>query len=93
MKILLLMMMLISASAFAEKVAITVPGMVCQMCVQGMKKNFKSAVKNSDKDVVVDLDTKIVTVNLKEKISDEEIKKRVNDAGYNAKKIVWLKDE
>lgn len=52
-----------------------------------MKKNFKSAVVSSDKDVIVDLDKKTVTVNLKEKISDEEIKKRVQNAGYNVKKI------
>lgn len=84
-------MVLISFNAFAEKVIVTVPGMVCQMCVQGMKKNFKTAVENADKDVVVDLDKKTVTVNLKAKISDDEIKKRVNDAGYNAKEIVWVK--
>jgi copper chaperone CopZ len=79
-------------SVFAQtNVKIDVPGMVCQMCVFGMKKNFKSVVKDAEKDVVVDLDKKTVVVNLKEKITDEEIKKRVNDAGYNAKKITWLK--
>ena len=83
--------MLYSLSAIAVKVQVKVPGMVCQMCVQGMKKNFKSAVENSEKDVVVDLDKKTVTLDLKSKISDEEIKKRVNDAGYNAKKIKWIK--
>lgn len=91
MKTVLVLLMLISVNVYAAKVTVTVPGMVCQMCVQGMKKNFKSAVENPDKDVIVDLDKKTVTVSLKEKISDEEIKKRVNDAGYNAKEIVWVK--
>lgn len=90
MKKMILVLALLPTLAFAQKVVVEVPGMVCQMCVQGMKKNFKTAVENSDKDVVVDLDKKTVTVNLKEKISDEEVKKRVADAGYNAKKITWV---
>ena len=90
MRNLLLVLMLLPSFAFAEKVVVDVPGMVCQMCVQGMEKNFKSAVNNPDKDVIVDLEKKTVTVNLKEKISDKEIKKRVADAGYNAEKIAWV---
>lgn len=90
MKPILILMLSLSLNAFAQKVVVSVPGMVCQMCVQGMKKNFKTAVKNSDKDVVVDLDKKTVTVNLKEIISEKEIKERVNDAGYNAEKITWM---
>ena len=88
---LILLTALISSFAMAEKVVVKVPGMVCQMCVQGMKKNFKSAVNNPDKDVIVSLDDKTVTVNLKKKITDEEIKQRVKDAGYNAKTITWVK--
>ncbi len=65
--------------------------MVCQMCVQGMKSQFKSAVKDTQKDVLVDLDKKIVTVNTIKPMSDKEIEKRVKDAGYNAKAITRLK--
>ena len=72
---------------FAQKVLIEVPGMVCQMCVQGMQKNFKTAVVDPEKDVIVDLDKKTVTVTLKKKISEKEITDRVNDAGYNPEKI------
>ena len=93
MKTILTFMLLLPTLAFAEKVVVDVPGMVCQMCVQGMKKNFKSAVENPDKDVVVDLDKKTVTVNLKGKISEEEIRERVRDAGYNVKKINWIQNE
>lgn len=91
MKKLMLILMLLPTLAFAQKVVIDVPGMVCQMCVQGMQKNFKTAVENPEKDVIVDLDKKKVTVTLKEKISEKEIKKRVADAGYNAEKITWVK--
>lgn len=79
------------AKAQSNKIIVEVPGMVCQMCVQGMKKNFKSAVNNPDKDVIVDLDKKTVTVTLTKKISEKEIQSRVKDAGYNAKKITWIK--
>jgi copper chaperone CopZ len=91
MKALLLLILLLPLQVFAQKIVVDVPGMVCQMCVQGMKKNFKTAVVNADKDVIVDLDKKTVTVNLKKKISEDEIKERVKDAGYNAKKITWVK--
>lgn len=90
MKLISILLLTFSLSAFAQKVVVSVPGMVCQMCVQGMKKNFKSAVNNPDKDVVVDLDKKTVSVNLKAKISDDEIKERVKNAGYNAESITWV---
>lgn len=91
MKKLILILIFLPTLAFAQKIVVDVPGMVCQMCVQGMQKNFKTAVENPEKDVIVDLDKKTVTVTLKEKISEKEIKKRVADAGYNAEKITWVK--
>lgn len=85
-----LILFLIMSISFAETVKVNVPGMVCQMCVYGMKKNFKNAVNNPEKDIKVDLDKKIVTVNLSKKLSDEEILKRVKDAGYNAQTITRM---
>lgn len=90
MKYLVFLYLIISFAFSGAKIKVEVPGMVCQMCVQGMRKNFKSAVENPEKDVIVDLDKKTVTVNLKKEISEEEIKQRVKDAGYNAKKISWF---
>ena len=90
MKIFTLLCLLFSNISFSQvKVKVDVPGMVCQMCVFGMKKNFSEVVNDKEKDVLVDLENKTVTVHLKEKISDDEIKKRVNDAGYNAHTITW----
>ncbi len=90
MKIFTLLCLLFSNISFSQvKVKVDVPGMVCQMCVFGMKKNFSEVVNDKEKDVLVDLENKTVTVHLKEKISDDEIKKRVNDAGYNAQTITW----
>lgn len=74
-----------------KKVSISVPGMSCQMCVHGIKKHFKSVVKNVDEDINVDLGSDMVFLNLSKEITEEEIKKRIKDAGYNAKEITWAK--
>ena len=73
--------------ALAERVVVEVPGMVCQMCVQGMKTAFKDVVDNKDRDIVVSLKNKKVYLNLSKKITNVAISKRVKDAGYNAKSI------
>lgn len=90
MKYFITLLLLMSFFVQAEKIEIHVPGMVCQMCVQGMQKQFKTAVKDAEKDVIVDLETMLVTVTTIEPISDKDIKERVNNAGYNAKKITRL---
>ena len=91
MKIIaLLSFLILNVTMAGPKVKVDVPGMVCQMCVFGMKKNFSAVVLDKEKDVMVDLEKKTVTLNLKSKISEEEIKKRVSDAGYNAKTITWI---
>ena len=78
MKIIIVFILLISNTAFSQvKVKVDVPGMVCQMCVFGMKKNFSEVVEDKEKDVIVDLELKTVTVHLKEKISEDEINKEL----------------
>ena len=84
-------MLTINISLSASSVLIKVPGMVCQMCVQGMQKGFQHVVFNARKDVKVDLEKKTVLLNLNKKISDKEIKKIVKDAGYNVSNITWKK--
>ncbi len=77
-------------SELMNQIVVSVPGMVCQMCVHGMRKVFKDSVQNADKDVLVDLSKKTVTLNLVTALSDEEIKKRVVQAGYKADNIKRL---
>lgn len=89
MKVLIFTLFL-SFSLQAKEVLVDVPGMVCQMCVYGMKKHFKTAVNNPDKDIIVDLDKKTVRVNLNTEITNENIKERVKKAGYEAGKITWI---
>lgn len=71
----------------AGQVSVHVPGMVCQMCVQGMRKAFKDVVTTPDKDITVDLEAKMVHLNLKSTLNDDEIKKRIRSTGYKAKSI------
>lgn len=74
-------------SALSKEVVVSVPGMVCQMCVHGMRKAFKDAVKNANQDVHVDLASKRLRLNLSAQLSDDEIKQRVRNAGYKAQAI------
>lgn len=80
-------------STIGKTVKVDVPGMVCQMCVQGMKKNFSSLVNNPEEDVLVDLDNKTVTVKFNSEVTEELIKEKIQDAGYNANVIIWLDDQ
>lgn len=74
--------------ALAEEITVTVKGMVCSFCAQGIKKTFGK--KESVKDINVDLDKKIVKLNVKDgsKMKDEEITQTINDAGYDVVNIV-----
>tara|TARA_Y100000991_G_C21946481_1_gene337682 strand:+ start:528 stop:971 length:444 start_codon:yes stop_codon:yes gene_type:complete len=70
-----------------QVVNVTVNGMVCSFCVQGLEKAFTK--EKSVKSVVVSLSDKLVVLSLKENmdISDEKIKSIVENTGYNVKKI------
>lgn len=73
--------------AHAELVTVSVKGMVCSFCAQGIKKTFlqKEGVEN----VEVDLDRKIVTIttNKGTSLKDQEIKDSIVDAGFEVIKI------
>ena len=68
--------------ASAEEVKVSVNGMVCAFCAQGIQKKFEgeSAVNSID----VKLADKLVTLDLKdgENLSDERITQLITDAGY-----------
>ena len=85
--------LLTPATVWAESVTITVKGMVCSFCAQGIKKTFgkESAVGSGD----VKLDEKIVSLKFRagESIDDERLKTLIADAGYNVEKIERDRDE
>lgn len=76
-----------SQAAFSKTIHISVNGMVCAFCVQGITKKFKREA--AVKEVHVDLEKKIVSLktNDGQDISDEVIKKDINDSGFNIVEI------
>jgi periplasmic mercuric ion binding protein len=77
----------LSPLAWAETAKVSVNGMVCSFCAQGIKKKFSEAkaVEKCD----VDLDKKLVQLTFKkdQKMTDEEIKKSIREAGYEVRGI------
>lgn len=88
MKTLLMVLALtLTTTAFAaEKVEITVKGMVCSFCSQGITKKFN---EEKVKSVNVDLGKHLVTLELNEgqKLSNEKITQILTDSGYGVEKI------
>lgn len=77
----------------AERISISVKGMVCSFCAQGIKKTFGR--KDSVQDVAVDLDTKVVTITTKTSatLPDAEIRESIVDAGYEVLTIERTSNE
>ncbi len=87
MKFLFVILFLGQATAWAETAKLSVNGMVCAFCAQGIKKKFSTNAKVEN--VSVDLDEKLVTVTIKKgaKLSDEVLTNLIKDAGYAVTKI------
>lgn len=90
MRFLLLMLFAaasITAFANGKEVRISVKGMVCGFCAQGITKKFKAdpAVETID----VSLENKFVKISLKDgqNIDDAKIKKILTEAGYGIEQI------
>ena len=77
-----------SLSGFATpSYKVTVKGMVCSFCAQGIEKKIKAL--SETKDVYVDLKNRLVVVEVKEglTLSQDVIRKNIKDAGYEVKSI------
>jgi len=83
----LISMFLFAPVAYADRITVSVKGMVCSFCAQGIKKTFtrKEGVESVD----VDLDKKIVTITTKQgaALTDAEVKESIVDAGYEVLSI------
>jgi cation transport ATPase len=79
---------LISLNSFATpSYKVTVNGMVCSFCAQGIEKKMKALIET--KGVYVELKNHLVVVEAREgsNISQDVIKKIIKDAGYEVKSI------
>lgn len=77
----------LSTGAFAgEKVEVTVKGMVCSFCSQGITKKFN---EEGVKSVNVDLANHLVSLELQDnqKLENEKINGILEKAGYGVEKI------
>ena len=78
---------LFSSAMAAESMKITVNGMVCAFCAQGIEKRLTNMAVT--KDVFVDLRQKIVAVEAKDgqKLDGKSITAEITDAGYDVVKL------
>ncbi len=77
-----------ASNAFAvESVRITVNGMVCAFCAQGIEKRL-GRMPSSD-GVFVDLKSRVVAMQIKpgQKVDDKVLTAEIVDAGYDVVKI------
>lgn len=87
--ILLITTLLLPALSLAagKEIKVSVKGMVCGFCAQGITKKFKaeSAVEKVD----VSLEKRLVTINLKEskELKDSRIEDLLKESGYTVEKI------
>jgi mercuric ion binding protein len=88
-KILLVLLLLFSIPSFAasNEIVVSVKGMVCAFCAQGITKKFKAEPSISKVDV--SLEKKTVTLDLVpgQNLADSRIETILKDAGYNVEKI------
>jgi copper chaperone CopZ len=74
-------------AANAATIEMTVNGLVCGFCAQGIEKTLRKNPATAD--VLVSLENRLVAVSTKEgaDISDAELKKALTNAGYDVKAI------
>jgi copper chaperone CopZ len=80
-------LMAVTARSEAATIEMTVNGLVCAFCAQGIEKKLKRFPATAQ--VVVSLEHRLVAVGLKEgqDIPDADLRKALTDAGYTVKSI------
>lgn len=76
-----------AALAATQTLKVTVNGMVCAFCAQGIEKKLRALQQTHD--VYVNLKQRIVAVELKtgQTLSDDILKSLIKDAGYDVTEI------
>lgn len=82
-----LLLSLVAMTASATTIELTVNGLVCGFCAQGIEKTFRKNAATQD--VFVSLEHRLVAIETKSgaDISDEALRKSLKDAGYDVKAI------
>lgn len=76
-----------TASVSHSAAQVKVNGMVCGFCAQGLSKKFLSEA--SVKNIIVDLDSKTVTIDFKDgkTLNNEQIETIITDSGFTMDQI------
>jgi periplasmic mercuric ion binding protein len=84
---LVLTLLAVAGSSAATTIEVTVNGLVCAFCAQGIEKKLKKLPATAE--VIVNLEHRLVAVAVKDgqDISDAELRKALTDAGYTVKAI------
>ena len=84
---LFMMLLAVTAASAAATIEMTVNGLVCAFCAQGIEKKLKKLPATAE--VVVNLEHRLVAVSTKEgqDITDADLRKALTDAGYTVKSI------
>ena len=82
-----LLAVLVSGSVSAATIELTVNGLVCGFCAQGIEKTLRRNAATDD--VFVSLENRLVAIATKPEtdIADEVLRKALKDAGYDVKAI------
>src|SRR6202166_831509 len=77
----------VAGSSTAATIEMTVNGLVCAFCAQGIEKKLKKFPATAE--VVVNLEHRLVAVSLKDgqDIADADLRKALTGAGYTIKSI------
>ena len=85
--LLLLVAFLVPTFAWADSYVLTVEGLVCDFCAQGIEKKLNKEFKDQKiQNIHVDLNDKKVTFDA-DKIDEKKLGVLIKDAGYNLKNI------
>src|SRR5688572_17195089 len=78
---------LAAAGEGARTIEMTVDGMVCGFCMQGIEKKFRTLEATDD--IFISLDHHLVAVALKGRrdIADAELKRLLTEAGYTLRAV------
>lgn len=91
-KIIVLFLTLISINSFGlEDYKVSVSGMVCSFCANGIEKQLKEV-----EDIIavnVNLDKFLVNIQSRKILDEELIRKKIVDAGYKVDKIERVVNE
>jgi copper chaperone CopZ len=85
--VLLAGLVMAASAVHAETIEMTVNGLVCGFCAQGIEKTLRRNAATDD--VIVSLENRLVAVATKpgSDIPDDTLRKALKDAGYDVKAI------